>query len=178
MVAIAALALLGAGIIAGAGAGDVVARFSLASTDAVERFAVWGDTLQVIRDFPVFGVGPGGFGRAMLTYQVGDHGIFYAEAHNDYLQILSDGGLLVGIPVAISLITIVRAIAARVRDGEDDPVTYWIRTGAIAGLAGIAAQSVVEFSLHFSGNFAMFVFLAAVAAHRPVRTVRTHARRV
>lgn len=177
-IAIGVLGLLVVAIIAGAGTSGVIHRFSLASTDAVERFTAWGYTLRVIRDFPWFGVGAGGFGRAMLTYQVGDHGIFYAESHNDYLQILAEGGLLVAIPIAVCFVALIRAIASRVRDGQDDGVTYWIRAAAIAGLVGIAAQSFVEFSLHMSGNFALFVFLAAVAAHRPLRMTQVHARRV
>jgi hypothetical protein len=39
----------------------------------------------------------------------------------------------------------------------------------VAGLAGIAAQSLVEFSLHMPGNRVLFVVLLALAMHRPLR---------
>ena len=43
---------------------------------------------------------------------------------------------------------------------------YWTRFGAAAGLAGIALQSAVEFSLQMPGNAALFVVLCAIALHR------------
>jgi hypothetical protein len=41
-----------------------------------------------------------------------------------------------------------------------------LRIGAVAGLAGIAAQSLVEFSLQMPGNTVLFVVLLAIAMHR------------
>jgi hypothetical protein len=46
--------------------------------------------------------------------------------------------------------------------GPDTVQTYWLRAGAVAGLAGIAAQSLVEFSLQMPGNALMFVFLVLI----------------
>ena len=42
---------------------------------------------------------------------------------------------------------------------------YWIRFGAATGLAAIALQSAVEFSLQMPGNAALFVVLCAIALH-------------
>ena len=60
-------------------------------------------------------------------------------------------------------------IGRRLGSGDDDPMTSWIRVGSLAGLVGISAQSVVEFSLQMPGNAAMFVLLLALALHRPSR---------
>jgi hypothetical protein len=46
-------------------------------------------------------------------------------------------------------------------------LTRWIRSGAVAGLIGIAAQSLVEFSLQMPGITVLFVLLLAIAVHRP-----------
>jgi hypothetical protein len=43
---------------------------------------------------------------------------------------------------------------------------YWIRFGAAAGLAAIALQSTVEFSLQMPGNATLFVVLCALALHQ------------
>ena len=133
--------------------------------------------MTIIRDFPVFGTGLGTYERAMLLYQTKGREVMYAEAHNDYLQIAAEGGLLVGVPVIATLVVIGIIIRRRLVAGDDDPLTYWIRVGAVAGLAGIAAQSIVEFSLQMPGNRVMFVLLLALAMHRPSRR-SVHANRV
>jgi O-antigen ligase len=146
-----------------------VARFAAASADAGGRIGAWRDTLRIVEDFPVFGVGVGGYRRAMLVYQTEDRQRMYAQAHNEYLQILAEGGLLMALPAVALVVLVVAGIRRRLSSGADDPTTFWIRAGAIAGLAGIAVQSLVEFSLQMPGNRVPFVILLAIALHRPSR---------
>ncbi len=158
-----------------AGVSQTAARFGQAGTELADRLAAWRDTAVMIRDFPIIGVGFGGYGTAMLAYQTTGRHSIYVQAHNDYLQILAEGGLLAAVPVIVLFVLIVRSIRHRI-ENHDDPETYWLRAGAVAGLVGIAAQSLVEFSLQMPGNTLMFVFLLAVALHRP--STHTHAHRV
>jgi O-antigen ligase len=162
--------------VAWAGSDIVVARFSTASGAFGERLEAWRDTVAIARDFPMFGVGLGSYGRAMLVYQTGERQLMYVQAHNDYLQIAAEGGALIVIPAVLILLTLVSTIRHRLRSADDDAMTYWIRRGAVAGLLGIAAQSVMEFSLQMPGNAVLFVILLAIALHRP-RSVH-HAHRV
>jgi O-antigen ligase len=171
------LSVLLVSAVAWAGVDRTVDRFGKASSDAGGRLTAWSDTLTIIRDFPAFGTGLGTYGKAMLLYQTNGRDVMYAEAHNDYLQIAAEGGFLVGVPVIAALGLIGFVIRRRLTSGDDDPLTYWIRMGAVAGLAGIAAQSIVEFSLQMPGNRVMFVLLLALAMHRPSRR-SVHANRV
>ena len=155
--------------VAWAGVDRTVDRFGRASSDAGGRLDAWSDTVEIIRDFPAFGSGVGTYGQAMLLYQTGGRDVMYAHAHNDYLQIVAEGGLLVALPALVALGVVVVVVRRRLSSGDDDPLTYWVRVGAVAGLAGIAAQSVVEFSLQMPGNRVMFVLLLALAMHRPLR---------
>lgn len=152
-----------------AGVDRTVDRFGRASSDAGGRLDAWSDTVEIIRDFPAFGSGVGTYGQAMLLYQTGGRDVMYAHAHNDYLQIVAEGGLVVALPALVALGVVVVVVRRRLSSGDDDPLTYWVRVGAVAGLAGIAAQSVVEFSLQMPGNRVMFVVLLALAMHRPLR---------
>jgi O-antigen ligase len=151
------------------------ARFEQASGELGERMAAWRDTLSIIRDFPVAGTGVGGYGQAMLAYQTAERHSIYQQAHNEYLQVLAEGGLLLGIPVVIAAVILVRHIRHRFR-GSDDLPTFWLRAGVVAGLAGIAVQSLLEFSLQMPGNALLFALLLAIAMHRP--SSRHHADRV
>ena len=143
------------------------------------RTDAWRDTARIIHDFPAFGTGLGTYGEAMLIYQRVSRDQIYLQAHNDYLQLAAEGGAIVLVPAIILLLMIALVIRHRFRTGDDDVLTHWLRVGAVAGLAGIAAQSLVEFSLQMPGNTATFVLLLALAMHRPRRHRESaHAHRV
>jgi O-antigen ligase len=129
-----------------------------------------------MQDFPWFGTGLGTYGQSMLVYQTAGREEIYLQAHNDYVQVAAEGGLLLVVPAAILLTYIIRTIWRRMRGGDDSVLSGWLRAGAVAGLVGIAAQSLVEFSLQMPGNAVWFVLLAAIAMHRPSRS--SSARRV
>jgi O-antigen ligase len=143
----------------------VLARFETASEDP--RFAIWQDTITIIRDFPLTGTGLNTYGIAMLKYQTVHDGFSYTEAHNDYLQLGAEGGLLLGIPAFLTLLLFIREIWLRFREGADDMTTYWLRAGAVTGLCAIAMQEVTDFTLQMPGAAVLFVVLAAIAIHKP-----------
>jgi O-antigen ligase len=152
-----------------AGLNATVARFAVAGGDAEGRLAAWRDTRRIIADFPVFGIGFGTYHRAMLAYQTSGRTEIYAQAHNDYLQFLAEGGLVgAGAAAAIGLV-LMATMRRRFRGHDDDPFRRWMRWGAVAGLTGIAAQSLVEFSLQMPGVAVLTVVLLAIACHRPPR---------
>jgi hypothetical protein len=155
-----------------AGADTMIARFAAVQSDAGGRIEAWRDTTRIIRDFPLFGTGMGSYPRAMLIYQTADRERMYAQAHNEYLQILAEGGVLVSLPAAVVLVLVIAGIRRRLNADADSPTTFWVRAGAIAGLVGIATQSLVEFSLQIPGNRVPFVILLAIALHRPSRQSR------
>jgi O-antigen ligase len=144
---------------------DVLDRFGAAPTDV--RLQIWRDTTRIIRDFPLTGTGLNTYGVAMLHYQTVDDGNQYVEAHNDYLHVAAEGGLLLGIPILITLALFIREIRRRFREAADDTTTYWLRAGAVVGLCAIAIQEVTDFTLQMPGAAVLFVVLAAIAIHRP-----------
>jgi O-antigen ligase len=105
----------------------------------------------------------------MAVYQTAPRETLFVQAHNDYLQVLAEGGILVVVPALAALVLVIHGIWRRFRAREDETARYWLRAGAVAGLAAIAAQSLVEFSLQKPGNTVLFVVLLAVALHRPSR---------
>ena len=129
----------------------------------VSRIDAWRDGWGVVRDFPLFGTGINTYADAMLFYQRNNPGFFLAQAHNDYLQLLAEGGLLVTIPAAIAILLLVYAIRRNLRAARDEARGYWIRAGATVGLLAIAVQEVFEFSLQIPVNALVFCTLAAVA---------------
>jgi hypothetical protein len=137
----------------------------------IDRLVIWRETLPLIRDFWTTGVGAGAYGAAMLVYQrtqvfmphLGGFAHFN-QAHSHYLQIAAEGGLLIGVPVALAVAALVTL--ARKALGADRGEIFWVRTAAGASLAGIAVQSIWETSLRMPANALLGAALAALLVHR------------
>ena len=127
------------------------------------RVDAWRDASDVIRAFPRFGTGLNTFGEAMLFYQTRNAGFHIAQAHNDYVQLAAEGGLLLVVPAIVVAVLLVVAIRRNLRAARAESRGYWIRTGAAIGLVAIAIQEMVEFSLQIPVNTLLFATLAAVA---------------
>lgn len=153
----------------------VLASFGRTST-LVWRLQLWRDTLAIIEDFPWLGTGLNTYGAATLIYPTTDRSTHAVQAHNDYLQIVSEGGLLLAIATAAAIWQVVRAIRAALAERQNASL-YWVRFGATMGLIGIAVQELVDFSLQIPANAVLFVVLIAIAIHRtptqqpPVRSL-------
>ena len=127
------------------------------------RFDAWRDAWDVIQAFPLFGSGLNTFGDAMLFYQKRNAGFHMAQAHNDYVQLAAEGGLLVVVPAVVAAVLLARAIAANLRAARPESRGFWIRAGAAIGLVAVAIQEVVEFSLQIPVNALLFATLVSVA---------------
>ena len=55
------------------------------------------------------------------------------EAHNDYLQLLVEGGWLVTVPALVLVWLFAGEVRRRFREGLDDRTGYGIRLGAVTG---------------------------------------------
>ena len=130
------------------------------------RIPIWQDSLAIARDFKWTGSGLDTYGRAMILYQTFGRELHYQEAHNDYIQLAAEGGLLLGVPLLAVLAVFARSVRRRFKEAPKEGMTYWLRVGAVIGLVSIAAQSAVEFSLQMPGNAALFAVLAAIALHQ------------
>ena len=137
----------------------------------VSRVVIWRETLPMVTDFALTGVGAGAFGHAMLTYQqtrafaphlgMDRH---FNHAHNHYLQVAAEGGVLVGLPLVVVLVLFFRVVRQRLQDDLTELRT--VRLGAVAGLAGIATQSVWEVPLTMPAAALLCATLAALATYR------------
>ena len=125
------------------------------------RGEIWENTWTMIRHNPLMGVGLGAYETAYPIYarDNGEGGVT-AEAHNDYLQVLADTGI---IGAAISLwfiIMLFRAIARGVR--SPDPLLAAIALGGGAGLFGLLVHSLFDFNLHLPSHALVFLILSTV----------------
>ena len=152
-------------VVSWAGVDAVAARFGSANPATVnERLPIWRDTWRIIADFWLTGSGLNTFGVATLFYQSSVPGFHLREAHNDYLQLAAEGGLLLGVPIVCAMAAFARDVRRRFVGSSGS--SYWVRMGAVTGLIAIAVQSTVEFSLQMPGNAALCAVLCGIALHR------------
>jgi O-antigen ligase len=147
--------------------GAIAARLARAPVSAADRLTIWRDTLPIVRDFWLTGTGAGTYETSMLVFQRALPGVRFNQAHNHYLQVASEGGLLLCVPLFAALALYVRRAWARV--AADRSGMYWMRAGALCGLAGAAAQSVWETGLATPANAALAAVLCAIVIHEPRR---------
>jgi O-antigen ligase len=128
------------------------------------RGEIWEDTWAVIRRHPLTGVGLGAFDTAYPIYarDNGTSGIV-AEAHNDYLQILADTGIIGAALAVWFIVTIFRAMARGVR--SHDRLLAGIALGGGAGVFGMLVHSAFDFNLHLPSHALLFLLLSMVVSH-------------
>ncbi len=128
--------------------------FGKKNNSAVARMDYWHAAWQMLKEKPLLGYGPG-------TFKVGYQRLKRPEseptklAHNDYLQQGSDSGLI-GLATYFAMVAgSVAALYRRIRL-RNDPITFavWL------GVAGLAVQELVEFSLYIPAlAWPFFLFL-------------------
>jgi O-antigen ligase len=125
------------------------------------RAHFWRGTLEIIRHHPFIGSGLGSFGVAYTQYDT-RNGLFRLEqAHNDYLQILADAGIL-GALLGLAFLALLFRTGFRRRQTED-PFRQGVATGALAGCFAVLVHSFFDFTLHTTANGLLFLTLAALA---------------
>ncbi len=122
------------------------------------RIDLWTDMLPMVPRFPLFGTGLDAFSTAYMPYQtvakVGPDWI--GEAHNEYLQVLLDLGVVGAILVAALLVIVFRGALRRAGDSTVD-------LGLLGALAAVAVHNLVDFGWQIPANAATWVALAALA---------------
>jgi O-antigen ligase len=125
------------------------------------RTHFWSVTVEIIKAHPILGTGLGAFGLVYTHYD-SRNGLFRLEqAHNDYLQILSDGGII-GAALALFFVIILFRQAFARRESRDD-FRRGVCIGALAGCFAVLVHSFFDFTLHTTSNALLFLILAALA---------------
>ncbi len=152
-----------AGVVLLGGEGALSRFVGTVNTDdpTTGRTHFWSVTIDIIKAHPILGTGLGAFGLVYTHYD-SRNGLFRLEqAHNDYLQILSDGGII-GAALALFFVIILFRQAFARRESRDD-FRRGVCIGALAGCFAVLVHSFFDFTLHTTSNALLFLILAALA---------------
>ncbi len=138
------------------------------------RLLIWGATLDMIKDKPLFGSGIGTFKMNYLDYQANylkenPYYIKYsgkaAEAHNEYLQIWAELGII-GLGIFLSIIFIFYNIAIKYFKNEESNRNKIIVFGLLLGITIFLIHNLFTFPLHVPVlGFTFFILLGLTVGY-------------
>ena len=125
------------------------------------RAHFWSVTLDMIKANPVVGTGLGAYGVIYTRYDT-RNGLYRLEqAHNDYLQVFSDAGVVGGVlAFAFVVILFYRGFG---RAKSQDDFRRGVALAALGGCFAVLIHSFFDFTLHTTSNALLFLVLAALA---------------
>lgn len=125
------------------------------------RMAIWRETIPMVHDYPVFGSGLGTYTSVFQKYRASSPEYLVDFAHNDYLQLLAELGV-VGFGIAalggvLILLRIGRAIVGR-RTTAD----RLLAAGCLAGLVALMLDCAVDFDFYIPANALIAAWIAGM----------------
>jgi O-antigen ligase len=124
------------------------------------RITVWGGIVEMIKDYPLLGTGPGTFAIVYTQYQPAGFDYRYFMGHNDYLHFVSETGL----PLIAVMAWMMVALFVRGFKKLNNPsrLVRGMTLGAMSGITAILVHSMFDFNLHIPANAILFTVLAAL----------------
>jgi O-antigen ligase len=130
------------------------------ATISQSRGWIWRDTLAMISDNWAMGVGLGAYQTAFPRYSERDGSLIVAQAHNDYLQILADCGIIGMILVLWFIVLVFEDFRRALR--HRNPSMSGMALGCGGGIFAIIVHSIFDFNLQLPSNALLFLILTAV----------------
>jgi O-antigen ligase len=136
-----------------------IARFAtIAQTEDIStdsRAMIWRDTVPMIREHWMLGVGMGGYQTAFYRHKNVAPMNTVDYAHNDYMQYLVELGV---IGFGLGLFVLGRCLAGMGKGLERS----WVAAGAWGAVAAMGLHSLVDFNLYLPGNLMVLAWILGV----------------
>jgi len=161
------------GLLTWLGGKELTSRVSSISTEARTelsggtRLSIDRDALRMFGNKPVFGWGLGTFPVVYPQYRSFYTNFFVNEAHNDYLQLLAEMGLLGFGTMVWFIIVLYRSAMPKIANWTSD-VSGAVTLACTLGFTGILVHSLLDFNLQIPANAALFYVLCTIAAAKPL----------
>ena len=136
------------------------------------RLAIWMTTNEMISNHPLAGVGLGNFTYAYVQQVVPGlladpslrmwAGLYTNEAHNEFLQVQAETGILGSVALLAVIVTFFRAVVVGLRRRECGPVERLAFLAAGAGVTTVLLDSLMSFPLRLPAHLAALMLCLAV----------------
>lgn len=127
-----------------------------------QRLIVWKDSGNIIRDYPVFGTGFGTFQYIYPKYRTLKGDALADHAHNDYIELLSNGGIVALLLGGWFFVAVVYRSYAVFRKRHELYCLY-LFIASLTGIIAILIHSITDFNLQIGANGLYLAFLSGLA---------------
>ena len=124
---------------------------------------IWQDTTAMIRDHWLTGVGLGAYPTAYPIYNERNGQLAVKQAHNDYLQIVADCGILGGVAALSFMVLVIRDILRALRHRDRNRSAWALGCGG--GVLAMFVHSLFDFNLQLPSNALLFMVLTVVISN-------------
>lgn len=126
------------------------------------RTHFWSVAWEIFKNHPIFGAGLDAFATAYPQYDTWNGNLRVEQAHNDYLQILTDAGILGFICIAAFIYLLFKQGLQKIKT-ETDTYRRSLAVGGLAACLGVLIHSFFDFPLRTPSNGFFFLLLAGLA---------------
>jgi O-antigen ligase len=129
------------------------------------RLQVWKDTGRMLRDFPLFGTGLGTFAHAYPRYKTVLNQVVVMYPESDFLQVLTETGLVGAGACVWLLVAFFRALWIRSKrsDAYMALVNPKVMVGLTAAMVAMLMHGFGDFNLHIPANALCFTVIMGLA---------------
>ena len=165
-----AVALVAGSFIVWLGVSKAIQRFEQLTRRGISgelRVSIYHDTWRIFLDHPWAGTGLGTLVVVYPRYASFYNGTIVDHAHNDFLELLADTGLIGGLCGAFFIGVLFRQgfVNFRIAIGGAERALI---VGPLVACLGLLLHSLVDFNLHIPSNALIFLLLACMSVTEPV----------
>jgi O-antigen ligase len=140
----------------------ILQRFKAVPADfesTAGRFAVWKNSIRIIKDFPILGIGIGNTAYVFTKYKSFSN-THYSYLHNDYLQFTVEHGLI----AALILFVIIFLFYNQILQFPwiNNSRSQFLAFGMLAAITSVALHSFFDFPLQTPANAVLFTIYIAL----------------
>lgn len=136
-----------------------IITFGLQDSSVRERAVIYQDAIKVIKDYPLLGIGGGGWAAIYNKYQ--SYAYFTTKTHNQLLQVWVEAGLpgllsylfLWGTPIILFF---------RLRKFQVNPEQHLMNVTLFLSIVIILLHSLIDFNLSLGASFIILLSLLAM----------------
>lgn len=140
-----------------------IERFALDKLLREGRPTYWANTAEIFTDYPLLGTGLGTFPSLYPDRESGETLIRLYHAHNDFLEYLSELGLL-GMILLLGGVLYILVRSFLVWRGRRHPEVKGLGLGVIVAIVCILIHSFTDFNLHIPANKLLFSVVLSLTA--------------
>jgi O-antigen ligase len=159
------------------GIGRAIERFASYKTLEVSegrRIGMLHGSWRIFLDHPIAGTGFGTLQEVFPPYETVYDGLVVNHSHNDYVELLSDTGVVGGL-CGLAFLVLLTWIGWKNLTAERNGMRLAFHVGALVACFGLFVHGIVDFNFHIPSNALVFLLLAALATS-PAPSSRLHNR--